>query len=177
MAYMDELILIKPNKEWEALIEDYKREHFEKGENELHGSALLDKLPFEKWLELLENNASEETVSPDWVVSSTFLAVRKWDNRIVGMLDIRHTLNEFLKNYGGHIGYGVRPRERGKGYAVQILQLGLAYCKTIGLEKVMLACYKDNAASSKTIVKCGGKLEREFVHSDDKKVQVFWIMV
>lgn len=174
---MDQLLLIKPKLALEAEIEEYKREHFEKGEYELHGSALLDKLSFEKWLELVENNSYENTVHPDWVVSSTFLVIRKSDNRIVGMLDIRHSLNEFLKNYGGHIGYGVRPTERRKGYATQMLKQGLEFCKTIGLEKVMLACYKDNLASSRTIIKCGGALEREFAHSDGKTVQVFWIML
>lgn len=56
-----------------------------------------------------------------------------------------------------------------------MLKQGLAFCKVIGLGKVMLACYKDNLASSKTIINCDGKFEREFVHSDGKTVQVFWI--
>lgn len=77
------------------------------------------------------------------------------------MVTIRHYLNDFLANYGGHIGYGVRPTERQKGYAAQILNFALKYAKSVGLTKVMLPCYKDNIASRKTILKCSGKFEHE----------------
>jgi predicted acetyltransferase len=93
------------------------------------------------------------------------------------MIDIRHSLNEFLSKYGGHIGYGVRPSERNKGYATQMLRMALQYLKQIGLTKVMLACYQENVASRRTIEKCNGVLEREFLHSDGKTVQVFWITI
>ncbi|MGO5073499.1 GNAT family N-acetyltransferase [Clostridium sporogenes] len=174
---MEEIILVRPNKDFREGAEEYKREHFQHGENELPGSALLDKLPFDEWLELVKNNSNEKTVSPDWVVSSTFFALRKSDSKIIGMIDIRHTLNDFLKIYGGHIGYSVRPTERCKGYATQILKRGLKYCKTIGLDKVMLGCYKDNLPSRKTIINGGGVLEREFIYSEGKTVQVFWIKI
>jgi predicted acetyltransferase len=177
VIYLEKIILVKPSKELKNMSQEYKQEHLRNGEYELHGSALLDKLTYDEWLELVENNSDEKTVRSDWVVSSTFFAVRKNDFKIVGMIDIRHYLNGFLKNYGGHIGYGVRPTERHKGYATQMLEQGLEYCKTIGLERVMLACYKDNIASSKTIIKCGGMLEKEFIYSDGKTVQVFWITI
>ncbi|NMB54599.1 MAG: GNAT family N-acetyltransferase, partial [Leptolinea sp.] len=117
------------------------------------------------------------TVQEGWVVSSTFFGIRESDGRIVGMIDIRHTLNDFLRNNGGHIGYGVRPSERFKGYATRMLELALEKCRQLGLERVMLACEKENTASRKTIMKCGGGLEREFEHSDGKTVQVFWITI
>lgn len=60
---------------------------------------------------------------------------------MIGIVDIHHSLNEFLASYGGHIGYGVRPSERGKGYAVQILNMALDFAKTIPLDRVMLASY------------------------------------
>ncbi|MFQ7234951.1 MAG: GNAT family N-acetyltransferase, partial [Enterococcus hulanensis] len=113
--------------------------------------------------------------SSDWVVSTTLLAIRKKDQKIIGTIDIRHELNEFLLEFGGHIGFGVRPSERGKGYASEMLRLGLDYCKILGLEKVMVACYKENIASARTIRKNGGVLEREFSHDDGKEVQVYWI--
>ncbi|MGO5065365.1 MULTISPECIES: GNAT family N-acetyltransferase [unclassified Clostridium] len=174
---MEKIILVRPNKNFRESAEEYKREHFQYGENELPGSSLLNKLPYDKWLELIKNNSNEKTVTSDWVVSSTFFAVIKSNSKIIGMIDIRHTLNDFLKNYGGHIGYGVRPKERCKGYATQMLKLGLQYCKTIGLNKVMLGCNKDNLASRKTIINGGGVLEKEFVHSDGKTVQIFWISI
>ena len=88
---------------------------------------------------------------------------------------------------GGNIGVGVRPSERGKGYAEKITMLGLSFCKTIGLQRVMFACFADNIASKRTIQSCGGVFEKEFAFSeienfpfdvknaDDKIVQVFWV--
>ncbi len=102
-------------------------------------------------------------------------AVRERDGLIVGIVDIRHTLNQLLREYGGHIGYGVRPSQRNKGYATEILYQALGYCRTIGLNRLMLACYKENEASRRTILKGGGVLEREFIHTDGKEVQVYWI--
>jgi len=169
---MDEIELVIPNKKLEIGALEYKKEHFHNGEDEMHGSALFDKTnSYDDWLIQLKNNSDETTVNSKWVVSTTFFAVRKCD----GKIDIRHTLNEFLKEYGGNIGYGVRPSERKKGYATEILKMALEYCKKLDLKKVMLACYKENEASSKTITKCGCILEKEFMYTDKKIVQTFWI--
>ena len=173
--YVNQIKLVIPTKYHENEIIDYKAEHLNSKEYDIHGGALLEKMSYDDWLLQLKNNSNEKTVNPEWVVSSTFYAIRKKDDKIIGMIDIRHTLNQFLSEYGGHIGFGVRPSERNNGYAIQILKLGLEYCKKLGLQKVMLACYKDNLASSKTIKKCGGVLEKEYLHADGKIVQVFWI--
>ncbi|MPN27600.1 hypothetical protein SDC9_175034 [bioreactor metagenome] len=84
-------------------------------------------------------------------------------------------MNDFLYSYGGHIGYGVRPTERCNGYATAILQMALEYSKDTGLKRVMLACNKDNAASRKTILKCGGIKEKEFIYTDGKSIEIYWI--
>ena len=172
---MTRINLVVPTKEYEAQAKEYIEEHKKNGEFNLYGGARLGKVPYDEWLQQLKNNSDEKTVHPKWVISSTFFAVV--NGRIIGLIDIRHTLNCFLQNGGGHIGYGVRPSERSKGYATELLNLGLNYCKDIGLEKVMLACYKENRASSKTIEKCGGKLDREFIYHDGKMVQVYWISI
>lgn len=171
---MNEIELLLPSKNLETKALEYKREHFDNQEYELHGSSLLDKTDsYDDWL--LKNNSNEKKIEPDGVVSTTFFAIRKCDSKIVGMVNIRHTLNDYLSFYGGNIGYGVRPSERNKGYATQTLKLALKYCKQLGLEKVMLACYKDNEASRKTIINCGGVLEKEFIYTDGKIIQKFWI--
>lgn len=173
---MDEIVLVAPSEISARETEEYKDEHFAQGEYEIHGSSLLSEAPsYTDWLEQVLRNSDEETVNPEWVVSSTFFAVRKSDRRVVGMVDIRHTLNDFLREYGGHIGYGVRPSERRKGYATQILEQALAYSAILGRERVMVACYSDNLASRRVIEKCGGRLERKFVHTDGKTVEVYWI--
>jgi len=173
---MDKITLITPSIAHETAVLDYKQEHLDNGEPLLHGGSLLDTMDtYDGWLDHLKTNSNEKTVKPGWVTSSTFLGVRESDGRIVGLIDIRHTLNDFLRNYGGHIGYGVRPSERRKGYATQMLRLALDYCRTLGLDRVMLACDKNNPASRLTIEKCGGILEREFQHTDGMTVQIFWI--
>ncbi|MGM9531295.1 GNAT family N-acetyltransferase [Intestinibacter sp.] len=172
---MEKLILVKPTVDIKQKALDYRNEFFEIGENVINGSALLDELEYEEWLKLTEQNSSKNTVRSDWVEASTFFVVRESDNKIVGMVDIRHRLNKFLASYGGHIGYSVRPSERKKGYGTQILKMAVEYAKSINIDHVMLACYKENEASRKIILKCGGDLEKEFIHTDGKVVQVYWI--
>jgi len=142
----------------------------------INGSALFDRMNYREWLDHTTKNRSPETVSKDWVPASTFFAVRERDHKIVGMVDIRHNLNhEFLANFGGHIGYSVRPVERRKGYATQMLALALDYARSLRLSKVMLGCYSDNIASVKTIVKCGGVLTETKPYADGKPMNVYWI--
>ena len=173
---METIQLVHPAKKHEAAVLEYIEEHFSNGENFLHGSSLLIEMEsYDAWLEHLAKQSDKTTVSSDWVVSTTLLAIRKSDQKILGTIDIRHELNDFLQAFGGHIGCGVRPSERRKGYATEILRLGLAYCQPLGLEKVMVACYKENSPSAQMIQKNGGVLEREFTHVDGKMVQVYWI--
>lgn len=173
---MEKIKLIQPQKEHEAAIQKYVEEHFSVGEDSLHGSSLLTEMEsYSAWLTHLTKQSDKATVTSDWVVSTTLIAIRENDQKIIGTIDIRHELNGFLREFGGHIGFGVRPTERGKGYATEILRLGLKYCEILGLEKVMIACYKENTPSAKTIRKNGGVLEREFIHDDGKEIQVYWI--
>ena len=96
------------------------------------------------------------------------------DNKLLGMINIRHTLNEYLYNYGGHIGYSVRKIERKKGYAKEMMKLALDECRRLEMKKVLLTCDADNIASAKTIKSCGGILENE-VTNDEILVQRYWI--
>lgn len=75
----------------------------------------------------------------------------------------------------GHIGYGVRPSERGKSYATAMLKLALGYCKKIGLDKVLITCDKSNIASAKTIMRCAGVLKSEELQDDGEILQRYWI--
>lgn len=173
---MSKIILVKPAKEHETAALEYIKEHFAVGEHDLHGSSMLEKLDsYDSWLKHLERQASPATVQPGRVVATTMFAVSESDGKIVGMVDIRHTLNDFLASYAGHIGYGVRPSERRRGYATEILRQGAQFCQSIGLTKIMVSCHKTNIGSGKTIVKNGGVLEREFTYSDGEEVQVYWI--
>lgn len=175
---MDEIILVKPTKQHEKEMLDYKEEHIKNGENKIHACSLWDKMSdYNEWLELLERQSSPETLNNDWTVHTNFIGIRKSDNKIIGMIDIRHELtNDFLINYAGHIGYGVRPTERRKGYATQMLSQALEYCKKeLYLEKVMISCDRENEGSRKIIINAGGILEKEYIADDGENVQVYWI--
>lgn len=155
---MKKIKLVYPKLEDKIRAEEFKLEFFENGENIINGSALFDELSYEDWLNHLRKSASKDTVDEGWVPASTFFAVRKTDNKIVGIIDIRHELNDFLRAYGGHIGYAVSPNEREKGYATEMLQLALQYAKELGMKKVVLGCLQSNIPSQKTIEKCNGKV-------------------
>ncbi len=96
------------------------------------------------------------------------------ENEIVGAIHLRHKLNEYLSKVGGHIGYGVKPSERKKGYAHIMLKLLLDDLKIKKYEKVLITCDDDNAASSKTIEGNAGVLEN-VIHFEGKQVRRYWI--
>lgn len=114
---------------------------------------------------LLKN--SEGLELPDGHVPDTYYFL--WnDNKIVGLFKIRHYLNDFLKNGSGHIGYGILPEYRGKGFATQGLLLAIEKCKEIIREdEIYLSVNKDNPASLKVQLNCGafivGETEDEYL--------------
>lgn len=81
-------------------------------------------------------------------------------DRPVGLIKIRHYLNDYLKEHGGHIGYAIRPSERSKGYGTKMLNLALEKAKEMGIEDIMFTCNPDNIASRKVIEKNGGELAK-----------------
>lgn len=90
------------------------------------------------------------------------------------MIDIRHRLNEYLLQFGGNIGYSVRPSQRRKGYATEMLALALEECRKLGIDRALVTCDKTNIGSAKTIQKNGGVLENEVLEGD-RITQRYWI--
>ena len=171
---MDKIILVKPDLSYADEIIKYKEESLAESPI-INGSAGLDRLSsIEIWLEELKKRSCEDTVPKGLVPSSTYLGVREKDNYIVGMIDIRHYLNEYLTQAGGHIGYGVRKTERNKGYAKQMLKLALEKCKELKIKKVLITCDEDNIASEKVILSANAKLE-DIRNVDGENKKRFWI--
>lgn len=169
---MGELHLVLPTIEHKQAAWAYRQEHIDSGEPWIHGSGGLIKAEnYESWLEKVTNR--DATAYPDRVPKTTYFAVV--DGRIVGTIQIRHTLNDSLLKEGGHIGYGVRPSERRKGYAAKMLTLALQICRELGIEKALVTCSKANIASAKTIIKCGGVFENEITGENGSVVQRYWI--
>ena len=171
---MDKIILVKPDLSYADEIIKYKEESLAESPI-INGSAGLDRFSsIEIWFEELKKKSCEDTVPEGLVPSSTYLGVREKDNYIVGMIDIRHYLNEYLTQVGGHIGYGVRKTERNKGYAKQMLKLALEKCKELKIKKVLITCDEDNIASEKVILSVNAKLE-DIRNVDGENKKRFWI--
>lgn len=117
-----------------------------------------------------------ETLPDGFVIATQFFYVRKADDRLVGMIQVRHYLNAYLSKYGGHIGYSIRPSERRKGYATSMLSAVLPYCRKIGLEKLLITCMDGNIGSEKTILHNGGLYESAVQEPDkNRRLKRFWI--
>lgn len=159
--------LIRPSKEHEKEALAFKKEFFDNGENTINGSELLDQTDsYESWLQAITKNTSKATVNPEWVVTDTYFAIDE-NERIVGIIDFRHELKGFLKDFGNS-GYSVRPSERKKGYATQMLSLILERAKETGLKSFQLSAEKSNTPSIKTIIKNGGKYSRSFTVNNEE---------
>ena len=169
------ITLKRPIKEYEEEAISFKQEFFDNGETTINGSELLDHTDsYDEWLKSVTDNTSSDTVNPSWVVTDTFFAFDE-NNRIVGIIDLRHELNDFLKDFG-NCGYSVRPSERRKGYATEMLKLVLEHARQIGMDKFQLSVERSNEASVKTITKNGGKYERSF-EFENEKADVYMINI
>ena len=163
---MTRLTLIAPEESFRDQILAYRAEFLETGDS-LHGCAGLDKAPsFERWLQAVRDNSREETVGRGLVPASNYLAIRLADHRLVGFIDVRHRLNDFLLQSG----------EREQGYAKEMLTLALLKCRARGMHRVLITCRKENIASARTIQSCGGVLENEIM-KDGVLYRRYWIML
>lgn len=153
------ITLIRPTIELKEKALDYRQEYFDNNENIINGSELFDKIDvYEEWLEYVTNNSNIKTVNPNWVLTDTFFALDNETQCIIGIIDLRHTLNIYL----GNCGYSVRPSERKKGYATEMLKQILSIAKQSNLNELHLCVKCNNLPSIKTITKNGGIYEKSF---------------
>ena len=167
--------LVRPTEEWKEQAFEFKQEFFDHGEFVINGSELFDKTDdYTEWCRSIDANTKQETVNPDWVVTDTFFAVDD-NGRIVGIIDLRHTLNGVLKDLG-NCGYSVRPSERRKGIATEMLRQLLDVAKKAGMKELHLSVEKNNEPSVKTIIRNGGVYERSF-EFDGEQADIYRIAV
>lgn len=166
--------LIESSMELKRELIDMIEEFVAAGEHHRWGYELAIK-DFGRYVEDRLDWKKGKSLPDGWVPASTFWLIRD-DNIIVGTSSLRHELTEHLRNIGGHIGYNIRPSERGKGYGTAILALTLEKAKELGLKRVLVTCDDNNIASAKVIEKNGGTLEDKYWSDElEQPKRRYWI--
>ena len=171
----DSLQLVRPSVVFLSQIRAYRQEMLDAGSSMDGCSGLENFEDAARWLDRVRRLTRPETCPEGLVPSDTYLALRLKDRRVVGMIDLRHSIDHpVLSTWGGHIGYSVRPSERGKGYAGEMLRQLLPHARQLGLSRVLVTCSEDNPASEKVIVKNGGVFDSTYEH-DGVRTKRYWI--
>ena len=176
---MKEIKLIEPTIEYEEDIWKFRQEILDSDDNDkFAGCGTLEQSSSAKeWIKNCKLISNKETCPSDKVPSNVFIAVRISDNKIVGIIDLRHHIDHpILSTWGGHIGYYVRPDERKNGYGKEMLRLNLINAQKLGIKKVLVTCNVDNIASEKTIMANGGIFE-SLIEVDNETMKRYWITV
>lgn len=166
--------LIRPEEKYADQIRNY-REVFLKKHQSFDGTSGLEN--YENplaWISYVRKFEQPDTVPEGMVQADQFLYIRKADDCLAGMIQVRHELNEKLALTGGHIGYSVLPKERRKGIATQMLKDVLPWCRNLGLTQVLLTCRKDNIGSRNVILANHGVYEGDIATADSIHER-YWI--
>ncbi len=168
------LVLVEPDVRFERAYKDMMTEWSVTGETPLPWVLQEDAADFAALVDRLKRIAKGVGVPEGFAPSSSYYVYDDETGVLAGAVNIRHRLAERM-GYWGHIGYGVRPGLRRRGYATMMLAMALERCAAMGMTRAMAACYKDNTASAKTILKNGGVLDRELPDPHTgRTIQQYW---
>lgn len=180
---MEQIALVEPQQKYVDEIWRFRQEILEcDADNEDRFARCLSldtSTSAEEWIRICNLRKSEDTCreAGTTVPSHTYLAIRKKDDTIVGVIDLRHHIDHpILGTWGGHCGYSVIPSERGKGYAKEMLRLNIQNAKVLGISKLLITCDAKNQASERTILSNGGVYEKT-IPVDGCMMKRYWITV
>ncbi len=180
---MERIELVEPSEAYANDIWMFRQEILENdadNEDQFAGCISLDTCETAiDWINICKLRKNENTCAEcgATVPSNMYLAIRKLDNSLVGIIDLRHHINHpILETWGGHCGYSVRPKERGKGYAKEMLRLNIENARKMGIAKLLITCDVKNVASEKTILANGGIFEKT-IDVDGCQMKRYWITV
>ena len=184
MTEMDEIKLVEAGLEYEQEVSAFRKEVREcdaDNEDRFAGCMSLDDegLSAGDWIRLCMKRRSPETCQEAGVdvPSTTFFAIRNRDGRLVGIIDLRHHIDHpILGTWGGHCGYTIRPSERGKGYAKEMLRLNIEKARELGIPRLLVTCDAENERSERTILGNGGVFEKT-IDVDGCILKRYWIEV
>lgn len=174
--FIKKIELIKPSLSYEQEVMDFKEEIRQANDTDAFaGCTCLEVCDsFNEWIAFLDCLSDEKISFKDKVPSTTYLAVTP-KKRVIGIIDLRHHIHHpILSTWGGHIGYTVRPSERGKGYGKEMLRLNLIHAYEMNIPEVLVTCHANNLASEKVILANGGVFEKE-IEVDGEKIKRYWI--
>lgn len=160
---------------WLAARDEWGRETHQDGAGLCAGDDVDTVAGFAAWVERLRRQSDPSTLMEEGLVHATYWWIVDND-RYLGAISLRHTLNDFLLRAGGHIGYGVRPSARGRGLATWALGAVLPEARALGLDRVLVTCDDANVASARTIESNGGVLE-DLRQTERGRTRRYWIVL
>ena len=170
---LENVRLIEPTIELEseffAMIKEFKIE----GREVIDGIGSIDVKNFKNSIKQAKNHAKGIGLPDGWVPASTYWLICQ--NRIVGTCNLRHELNEFLRKFGGHVGFSVRPSERKKGFGTLMLGLLLGKAQELGIMRALVTCDDNNIASARVIEKNDGKFVDKVTNDSEVLIRRYWI--
>lgn len=170
---MESLKLIEPDLTMGAEHAEMLNEWLRAGESLVPFTLKYDTSDFQQYVRLLSDLRKGIGIPETFVPHSTFWMINR-NRKIIGVSNVRHYLNERLMAEGGHIGFGIKPSERKKGYGTEILRLTLIKAGKMKIEDVLVTCDKENTGSSKIIIKNGGQFWKEHIF-EGRIIQNYWI--
>lgn len=167
--------LVYPAIEHKEMVQCYIEETIANDEHFINGSGGLQAGDdYETWLKKEKWNHLGIHLTKGFVPGTTYFYIQ--DDKVIGMCNIRHCLNDALLQHGGHIGYSIAPSMRRLGHATSLLKEVIKIGKQWDIYPILITCNKENIASRKTIEKCGGRFENEFYNKETKETILrFWI--
>lgn len=174
---VDKMIVLKrPSKDYLESIQQYKNIFNEREEN-LAGGAFLNAYDnLTEWLEFVTKLENKETTPPHLTPAYAYILIDTTTNKVIGMCDFRLKLcNDYLRQYGGNIGYSIHPDYRQKGYGTLQLKLLLNKIKSLGFSKILVTCDDDNAGSRKIIENNNGQFESVVTEEGNHQLRRYWI--
>ncbi|MFF2442822.1 GNAT family N-acetyltransferase [Priestia megaterium] len=170
---METAVLMKPDVAYKKAYMSFYHEWKASGEKMIPWVIAKDPAYFEKMVQELLDAEKGIGLKKGYVPDSTYWLMHQ--EKVIGVVNIRHELSEILRNSGGHIGYGIRPSERQKGYAKLLLKLSLQEIKKLGVQRALVVCDDWNTASRRTILANGGIQDEDYIEENGAVVQRFWI--